>query len=304
VIYGDGSVLDVDQFTTVDLLSDELVRLLEGRIRVTIAGVDGARSRRLSRRHRRRAPCLIDAAGEYRISLVGAGGRRDVELVTIRGYARLLNELGRDRGAGGRACAGDGRHGAFLPAGLQLGLVGRLRSAGPRTASTSAPGTVSARYLPEEIHGYAGAFDRYGDWRHDPAYGYVWYPRVHRQPGGRTITGAWRLLRTLGLDVDRVRPVVGLADASLRPLGLQRGRLVLDPDAPLGACARVLGDGAGLRRLGSARLARPSGAQHHQRQCPPPRATIPWRAWTVRATLGLRIPRGDVRQSRGGARLR
>ena len=42
---------------------------------------------------------------------------------------------------------------------------------------------MSARYLPEEIHGYSGAFDRYGDWRHDPAYGYVWYPRV---------TVAWR----------------------------------------------------------------------------------------------------------------
>ena len=37
IIFGDGSVLDVDQFTHVDLQSDVLLRLLEGRVGTAVA---------------------------------------------------------------------------------------------------------------------------------------------------------------------------------------------------------------------------------------------------------------------------
>src|SRR5262245_45436785 len=41
VLFDDGSALDVDEFTRVDLQSDSLIRLLDGRVRLTIARSTG-----------------------------------------------------------------------------------------------------------------------------------------------------------------------------------------------------------------------------------------------------------------------
>ena len=44
-------------------------------------------------------------------------------------------------------------------------------------------GAASAAYLPEELGTYASSFDRYGTWRQEANYGYVWFPAV---------TSGWR----------------------------------------------------------------------------------------------------------------
>lgn len=195
VIYGDGSVLDLDQFTTVDFLSDELARLLDGRVRLTIAGVEG-RDRVAYRVDTASGAVWIEEPGEYRISLIGTGGRSDVEVVTIRGFARLVNEFGdTDVQAGERAVATASLAPSYAQAYNSATWDAFDQWAADRRDERT--GTVSARYLPEEVHGYAGAFDRYGDWRHDPAYGYVWYPHVHVswRPYHH---GSWRYYRPWG----------------------------------------------------------------------------------------------------------
>jgi len=173
VLFGDGSVLDVDHFTTVDFLSDELVRLTDGRVRLTVGG----RERVTYRIDTPSGAVRIEAPGEYRVSLVGESGRSDVELVTVRGYATLVNELGETTvRAGERAFAAAAMAPSYAQAYNSATWDAFDRWAADRRDERT--GTTSAQYLPDEIRGYSGDFDRYGNWQYDGGYGYVWYPRV------------------------------------------------------------------------------------------------------------------------------
>ena len=87
------------------------------------------------------------------------------------------------------------------------------------------------------------------------AYGYVWYPRV-AVDWRPYYDGRWSFVGVVRLDLGRRRPL-DLADASLRPLGLSRHRLVLD-SRPHWAPAWVSwAIRAGLRELVPARLRQP-----------------------------------------------
>ncbi len=177
VLFGDASVLDVDHYTSLDFLSDELLRLLEGRLRLTIAGRD-----RIAYRIDTPAGAVrIDTPGEYRIALLGESSRRpDVELITIRGYATLVNDLGETGvGAGARAFATASLAPSYAQAYNSAAWDAFDRWAQDRRDERT--GTTSARYLPDDVRVYAASFDRYGDWRFEDTYGYVWYPRVHVQ---------------------------------------------------------------------------------------------------------------------------
>jgi hypothetical protein len=92
ILFADGSTLHLDASTVVDFQSDEVIRLLEGRVRVNITGPN----RRIA--YRIDAPSAwiqIAQPGEYRISLVGANARApEVELAVLRGSAELVNEDG------------------------------------------------------------------------------------------------------------------------------------------------------------------------------------------------------------------
>lgn len=178
VLFGDGSVLDVDRFTTLDFLSDELVRMTDGRIRVTIGG----RDRVAYRVDTPSGAVRIDTPGEYRIALIGESGRHDVELITVRGYATLVNELGETNvGAGERAFATAAMAPSYAQAYNSASFDAFDRWSADRRDERT--GATSAQYLPDEVRGYAGDFDRYGAWQYDAGYGYVWYPRVR---------GGWR----------------------------------------------------------------------------------------------------------------
>ena len=175
VLFGDASVLDVDHFTSLDFLSDELLRLLDGRIRLTVAG----RDRIAYRIDTPGGAVRIDTPGEYRIALLGESSRRpDVELITIRGYATLVNDLG-ETGvrAGERAFATASMAPSYAQAYNSATWDAFDRWAQDRRDERT--GTTSAQYLPDDVRGYAASFDRYGDWRYEETYGYVWYPRVH-----------------------------------------------------------------------------------------------------------------------------
>lgn len=174
ILFGDGSVLDVDHFTSVELLSDDLLRLLDGRIRLS----SGGRERVDYRIDTPGGAVRIEAPGEYRISLLGESGRRlDVEVIAYRGYATLVNEHGETRvRAGERAFAAAGMAPSFAQAFNSATWDAFDRWAADRRDERT--GALSVEYLPDDVQRYAGAFDRYGDWRYESEYGYVWYPRV------------------------------------------------------------------------------------------------------------------------------
>ncbi|HEU4891823.1 MAG TPA: FecR family protein, partial [Vicinamibacterales bacterium] len=89
VLFADGSALHLDDNTVVDFQSDEVVRLLEGRVRLNVAGPARDLSYRID------APSAwvqISTPGEYRVAVLRD---EEVELAVLRGSAELVNEQGR-----------------------------------------------------------------------------------------------------------------------------------------------------------------------------------------------------------------
>lgn len=192
VLFADGSTLHLDGHTLIDFQSDEVVRLLEGRVRLNIAG----RSRDLS--YRIDAPAAwveIEEPGEYRVSLVGRDREAELELAVIRGAAELVNEDGRTLLRAGER--------AFARAGLAPSSAYVFNSAAwddfDRWSEARRAERLGAyaEYLPEEVRPYSTTFVNYGSWRHEPTYGYVWYPTV--RVGWRPYYyGRWSRLRPWG----------------------------------------------------------------------------------------------------------
>ncbi|HYN06843.1 MAG TPA: DUF6600 domain-containing protein [Vicinamibacterales bacterium] len=176
VLFADGSALDLDHHTRVDLLSDSLVRLLDGRIRLTIARTTNAIDYRVDA-----APGSVGirTAGDYRIALGGnRSGEQELDVTVLRGSAELRNALGL----------------TLVRAGTHAAVTASMAPSLPYIANSASwdefdrwaedqrdarYGVESVRYLPEEIRSYGGAFDRSGSWDYLPTYGYVWYPRVN-----------------------------------------------------------------------------------------------------------------------------
>ena len=134
--------------TTLDLQSDELVRLIDGRAPPLDPG-PSRESRTASTPaaagRRSREP------GEYRVALLRSR-RNELELAVLRGRAELVNEDGRTPlRAGERAFARAERR-ALVRLRLQLGGVGRLRSlvgSAPRaSASASRRSTSPKKFAP------------------------------------------------------------------------------------------------------------------------------------------------------------
>ena len=189
ILFGDGSTLHLDANTLVDFQSDEVVRLLEGRLRLGIAG----RARDIA--FRIDAPSAwvqITTPGEYRLAVL----RNDeVELAVLRGGAELVNEQGRSYVAAGErtfARGGAAPSPAYVFNSAAWDNFDRWSESrrGQRLGA-------SAQYLPEDVRGYAPAFESHGSWRYEQVHGYVWYPRV--QTGWRPYQrGRWVSLRPYG----------------------------------------------------------------------------------------------------------
>ena len=189
VLFNDGSALHLDANTVVDFQSDEVVRLLEGRIRLAIAGPARDVSYRID------APSAwvqINDPGEYRVAVQR---NADVELAVLRGAAELINESGRSYIRAGErtfARAGSAPSPPYVYNSASWDEFDRW-SESRRDRRLG----VSAQYLPNDVRQYSAAFDNYGDWRYEQSYGYVWYPRVYAgwRPYHR---GRWASLRPYG----------------------------------------------------------------------------------------------------------
>ena len=178
ILFADGSTLHLDSNTTLDFQSDELVRLMEGRIRLSIPGPLRQVSYRID------APAgwaQIAQPGEYRLALLRGPQGEEMELAVLRGGGALLNDAGRtDLRAGERAYvrASAAPSSAYVFNSASFDAFDRWSEA-QRDQRLGA----SAQYLPDEVRSYAGSFDRYGSWRDDPTHGRVWYP---------TVSAGWR----------------------------------------------------------------------------------------------------------------
>ena len=173
ILFADGSTLHLDANTTLDFQSDELVRLLDGRIRLSIPGP----ARRVSYRiDASSASALISQSGEYRLAVLHGAREAEIELAVIRGAAELVNDDGRTAlRAGERAYARANAAPSYAYVFNSASWDSFDRWSEARRDQRLG---VSAQYLPDEVRPYAPSFDRYGAWSYDAAYGNVWYPRV------------------------------------------------------------------------------------------------------------------------------
>jgi hypothetical protein len=169
ILFGDGSALHLDERTTIDLLDDDLLRLVEGRAYLYVMPSDPPFEYRIDTPA---ASVRTAVAGEYRI-VAGPVS----ELAVARGFASIATSAGSLVLRSGELIqvrAGDAP-GFVLPFNaaawdpFDRWSQDRRR---PRVAAiTSAP-----------LHGpltpYNTALGQHGTWSHHADHGAVWYPHV------------------------------------------------------------------------------------------------------------------------------
>ena len=205
ILFADGSALDVDQYSSVDLLSDSLTRLLTGRVRLSLSRPSSTAPGLDYRVDAAPASVLIRTAGDYRLELSDArGGAPELDLAVLRGAAELQNAFGRTLVRAGTHARASARAEPSLP----YAFNSAAWDAFDRWAEDQRDaryGVSSSRYLPADLRYYGGTLDRAGAWSYEPAYGYVWYPRV--DPFWRPYySGRWSFVTRIGwlwIGVDR-----------------------------------------------------------------------------------------------------
>jgi hypothetical protein len=177
VLLPDGSVLDLDQRTTVDLLAGGLVRLTGGRLLFVVAGSGEGGSRRDYQVDTRAAIVRLAGGGEYRVATATASGVPGIDVAVVHGQAYIdADGASLPVSAGQRVRILDG-HGITSSG---------FNSAEPdpfydwaEAVRAERVGVRSNAYLPPDLRAYGGAFDKNGAWRQkEPGYGWVWYPQV------------------------------------------------------------------------------------------------------------------------------
>ena len=175
ILYADGSSLDVDQYSSIDLLSESLLRLNGGRIRLAVVRVTSAQPLRVDGAG---ATAWINQPGEYRVSL---GDPRvtspELTLATLRGSAELVSAAGRTLLRAGTAAATTASTAPTAPWTINVSPTDEFDrwSEEQRNARS---GSQSIPYIPSELSAYSGTLDTSGSWEYQETYGYVWYPSV------------------------------------------------------------------------------------------------------------------------------
>ena len=254
ILFPDGSALDVDEFTSVDMLSPTLVRVTAGRVLLVVFGAANPSAAVRYQIDTPSASAATDGPGEYRVAIFDGA---QTELAVTRGWAALSTEAGTTPvRAGERTIAAAGRP----PSVPQLFNSARFDAFDRWVAAQRgdrAGLAASSQYLPNDLRVYSGDFDRSGSWGYEASYGNVWYPTV--PVGWRPYyNGYWSSVPVVRMDLDWIRSV-GMADSPLRTMGLPRKPLVLGSRSALGTGVGVVGRRAGLCQLVPARLQQPTG---------------------------------------------
>ncbi len=171
VLFSDGSVIALDEYTDIMIDDSAAWRLHGGRLKVTW------RAKSFEIDARPAGAALVRTGGDYRITLSdNRRGKAELELAVSRGLAELENSMGRTSVRAGTRALTTASYAPSVP----------YAYATPRddferwTESVDADryGVESVQYLPVELRAYGGDFDRHGSWSRYGSYGWVWYPQV------------------------------------------------------------------------------------------------------------------------------
>ena len=176
VLFADGSTLHLDMRSTIDVQSDDLVRLTEGRLRLNILGPARSVAYRIDSPA---GSARITQPGEYRLALLKGDNETQLELAVVRGAAEVFTDQGTTPVRAGER--------AYASAGLAPSYAYAYNSANWDAfdrwseARRDVRLGVSSQYLPPDMQAYAPELDDSGDWRYTESYGYAWYPRVNAE---------------------------------------------------------------------------------------------------------------------------
>ncbi len=177
ILFPDGSALDVDEYSSIDMQSPDILRLTEGRMRLTVAGVNNPATAARFAVDTPAATAETYGPGEYRISILQSASGRQTELAVFRGTGALVNDGGSmPLGAGEVSLAADNR-----PPSRPVSFNSARYDAFDYWVASlrdQRRGSVTAQYLPSDLRMYGGVLDRSGAWQYEAPYGYVWYPNV------------------------------------------------------------------------------------------------------------------------------
>ena len=196
LLFADGSALDLDEYSSIDLQSLDppiLLRMTAGRALLTVPGITDPARAVTFQIDTPAGSVLTEGPGEYRLSLFSGP---EVELAVFRGSASLWTDQ-----ASTRVVAGERSFAQAVGAPSQPRRFNSARF--DAFASWSAArrddrlGRASAQYLPPNLQTYGGTLDRHGSWHYEAPYGQVWYPTV--APDWRPYyRGYWSPLRVYG----------------------------------------------------------------------------------------------------------
>ena len=178
IAFPDGAVLDVDEYSIVDLQSLTRLRLMQGRARLV---VPGAERPAMATRYQIDTPAAsahTDGPGEYRVTVVADANGTGTELETLSGSAALLTERGTMPVQAGELSTARGGEAPAMPQrfnSARYDAFDRWSEAQQDARTTDA---ASDQYLPPDLQMYGATLDQNGSWEYDEPYGYVWYPRV------------------------------------------------------------------------------------------------------------------------------
>lgn len=170
LVFGDGSVLHIDENAAVDLLGERRLRVLAGRVVLRAsAATDGYVIDTPA------ASVRVDSRGEY--TLFVDDRQRGLSVSVARGAAEIEQSSERVVVRSGEEARLDGP--GVRP---QIRAFNSARlDAFERWSLTRYEGetlSASSRRLPSELRAYGQTFDRYGRWDYAAPYGQVWYPSV------------------------------------------------------------------------------------------------------------------------------
>ncbi len=178
ILCPDGTTLDLDQYSRLDVLSPTLFRLLEGRMLLTVAGADNPSQAIRYQVDTPVASAETEGPGEYRLSALTYREGPGAELAVVRGDATFWTEQGSVAvAAGERSFARDQEAPSYAVAfnSARFDAFDRWTQSIHDARTTSA---TARQYLPSELQVYGRTLDQAGVWNYDASYGYVWYPRV------------------------------------------------------------------------------------------------------------------------------
>jgi hypothetical protein len=178
VLFPDGTALDIDEFSSVELQAPTLLRITNGRMMLTVSGASDPSSAAHFQIDTPTASATTDGPGVYRVAVLSGPSGMQTELAIVRGAGALMTEYGSTMLRGGERSVAWDNAAPSHPQAFNSARFDAFDHWASARRDARLGSTTSAQHLPTDLRMYGGTFDRNGAWQYEAPHGYVWYPAV------------------------------------------------------------------------------------------------------------------------------